>query len=113
MDIKKKAFIEAYKKAFGNISKACKAVGIDRKTFYNWKKDDSEFLDIIESIEPEEEFLDFIEDALVERIKDSDTTAIIFACKTKGKKRGYVERQEVTGKDGSKLFEVTIIDADK
>jgi hypothetical protein len=51
-----------------------------------------------------------VEDALVEKIKDKDTTAIIFACKTKLKKRGYVERQEITGADGKKVFEVKIVD---
>jgi hypothetical protein len=40
----------------------------------------------------------------------SNPAAIIFFLKTQGKSRGYVERQEVTGADGKKLFEVTIID---
>ena len=110
MDIKKKAFLEAYQKAFGNISKACKATSMDRGTFYDWKVKDAEFLAALESVEPEEDFADFVEDALVEKIRDKDTTAIIFACKTKLKKRGYVERQEITGADGKKFFEVTILD---
>jgi hypothetical protein len=31
----------------------------------------------------------------------TDTSAVIFFLKTRGKKRGYVERNEVTGKDGT------------
>ena len=32
-------------------------------------------------------------------------TAIIFFLKTRAKNRGYVERQEITGKDGDNLFQ--------
>ena len=32
-----------------------------------------------------------------------DASAVIFFLKTKGKKRGYVERNEVTGKDGAPI----------
>jgi hypothetical protein len=46
-------------------------------------------------------------------MKDGNMTAIIFYLKTQGKSRGYVERQEVTGADGKKLFEVTIVDGDQ
>ena len=94
MELKKKSFIEAFEKSFGNVSQACRSVGITRATFYNWKNDDPEFLEALEAIEPQEVFVDFAENALAKKIKDGDTTAIIFALKTKGKKRGYVERQE-------------------
>ena len=94
LDIKKKAFVDAYKKTYGNISKACEIVGINRGTFYNWEKNNKAFKKAIEDVEPEEEFLDFVEDALTKKIKSGDTTAIIFALKTKGKNRGYIERTE-------------------
>jgi phage antirepressor YoqD-like protein len=93
-NILKKGFIEAYQKSFGNISQSCKAVGIARQTYYNWLKDE-EFKTELKSIEPGELFLDFLESKLVERVNNGDTTATIFALKTKGKKRGYIERQEV------------------
>ena len=90
----KKGFIDAYQKSFGNISQSCKAVGIARQTYYNWLNDE-EFKTELKSIEPSELFLDFLESKLVERVNKGDTTATIFALKTKGKKRGYVERQEI------------------
>ena len=93
--LQKKAFIDAYGKTFGNITQSCKAADISRQTFYNWKENDLAFANEIETIEPAEQFIDFLESKLVQRINDGDTTAIIFALKTKGKKRGYVERMEV------------------
>ena len=103
MDKKKIDFIKSYGDAFGNITMAAKIAGIDRKTYYNWIEADPEFKAAIEAVEPNEVFVDFAENALIKRIQGGDTTAIIFALKTKGKKRGYVERQEVTGADGEAL----------
>jgi hypothetical protein len=34
----------------------------------------------------------------------------MFFLKTRGKKRGYVERTEITGGDGERLFSVEIVD---
>lgn len=94
-EFKKKAFIKAYKKAFGNVSQSCLAIGIDRSTYYDWIKKDEKFKKKIEEAEPQERFLDFLESKLVEQINGGNTTSIIFALKTKGKNRGYVERQEI------------------
>lgn len=102
-NLKKAAFIEAYVKAFGNVSRAAQAVGIRRETYYAWINEDAEFKAAISATEPEEVFIDFAENALARRIGKGDTTAIIFALKTKGKRRGYVERIEQTGKDGGPI----------
>lgn len=90
MDIKKKAMIEALEKNLGVISTACKAVGIDRKTHYNWLKDDEEYKEAVEAIP--DMALDFAENYLYKAIKDGNITATIFYLKTKGKDRGYIER---------------------
>ena len=92
MDLKKKHFVEAYQKAFGNISMACKAADVSRGAYYLWLEHDPEFKAAIEALEPEEIFLDFVENALAQKIAKGDTTAIIFALKTKGRKRGYQEK---------------------
>jgi len=103
LSLKKESFLKAYQKSFGNITIACKSLDISRQAFYKWKNTDSTFVKELEEIEPGEVFVDFCENALAKKIESGDTTAIIFALKTQGKKRGYIERTELTGKDGKDL----------
>ena len=110
--IKKKAAIEAFKKSFGNITMTCQAANTNRSTFYDWMRTDTVFKAAIENTEPEELFLDFCERALAGKIADKDITAIIFALKTKGKHRGYVERTEFTGRDGKDIVIKVIRDVE-
>ena len=91
--IKKNTFLAKYKSTLGNISASCEACGITRQTFYNWKENDQKFRQLVDQID--EESVDFAESALKKQIQDGDTTATIFYLKTKGKRRGYVEKQEV------------------
>jgi hypothetical protein len=91
---KKQKFLENYVKYFGNISKACEASGLRRSTFYLHLNKDPDFKKAIEDAEPEEVFIDFVESALVQKIKSGCTASIIFALKSKGKKRGWIERVE-------------------
>lgn len=96
-------------KAFGNLSLASKALGVDRVTLYKWIEQEGLEQAVVEGRNTR---LDFVESKLDQKIDSGDTTAIIFFLKTQGKSRGYVERQEVTGLNGQKLFEVTIVDGD-
>ena len=89
----KSTFIEVFENKGGNIDASCKAFGISRQTFYNWKSDDQDFADKISNVQ--EGLIDFVESKLMENIKDNDTTSTIFYLKTKGKSRGYTERQEI------------------
>lgn len=100
-DINKKALIEALESTLGVVTSACKKVGLSRNTFYEYCKQDTEFKKQVDDIE--NIALDFVESQLHKQISDGNTTATIFYLKTKGKKRGYVERQELTGKDGKDL----------
>jgi hypothetical protein len=76
-------------------------VGVDRTTFYNYYNADEEFRAAVDAID--DIALDFAESQLHKRIQNGDTTATIFFLKTKGKKRGYVERTELTGADGGTI----------
>jgi hypothetical protein len=89
----KKALIEALEKSLGVVTTACKLVGIARSTFYEYVKDDPEFAEAVKDIN--EVTIDFAESQLHKQIKDGNTTATIFYLKTKGKKRGYVEKTEI------------------
>lgn len=51
--------------------------------------------------------LDFAESKLLQLLDMGDKTAIIFYLKCKGKSRGYIERQELTGEDGSPIAVTT------
>ena len=49
------------------------------------------------------------EHALYKNVKDGDQKAIEFLLSTKGKKRGYSTRHEITGEDGAEIkFNVNI-----
>ena len=126
LEPKKAKFIEVLMVNVGNVSKACSAFGIERKTFYNWKNNDPIFEKEVENIE--ESLIDFTESKLFEKISGTvhinetidtetkfidgeavsfekkriqtiqtppDTSAITFFLKTKGKLRGYSEKQEI------------------
>lgn len=96
-DIQKKAMIEALEKSLGVVTTACKSVGIARSTHYEWYASDEDYKKAVDSVA--DIALDFAESKLHKNIENGDTTATIFYLKTKGKKRGYIERveQEITG----------------
>lgn len=106
-EISKEAFIIAYKENFGNISISCEAAGVGRGQYKSWLASDPEFGKRLAEIEPEEIMLDFGEQKLMERIARGDTLATMFLLKTKGKRRGYIERQEVAH-EGDVVKQITI-----
>jgi hypothetical protein len=106
-DISKEAFIIAYKENFGNITIACESAGVGRGQYKSWCDKDSEFRQRLAEIEPEEIMLDFGEHKLMERIAKGDTLATMFLLKTKGKRRGYIERQEVAH-EGDVVKQITV-----
>jgi hypothetical protein len=104
----KKAMLQALEKSLGVVTSACKAVGINRSTHYEWLKTDEEYKKEVEDVE--NIALDFAESQLHKQIKEGNTSGTIFYLKTKGKKRGYVERQEVHQETTYKSLDINIID---
>lgn len=113
-DINKKGMIEALKKSLGVVKTACEVVGISRQTHYRWLEEDPDYKQSTDDIG--EDAIDFVESKLFEKIEGISVaqgtddegkpkvytvppsdTAIIFYLKTKGKKRGYIERTELAG----------------
>ncbi|MCP4988543.1 MAG: hypothetical protein GY928_21565 [Colwellia sp.] len=88
----KKAMLEALEKSLGIVTTACKTVGIARGTHYVWMKEDDDYRASVEGLE--NVALDFAESQLHRQMKENNTSATIFYLKTRGRKRGYVERQE-------------------
>ena len=84
--------IEELKSQMGVVTGAAKQVGISRACHYKWMNEDPEYkleVDHIEDIA-----LDFAEGMLFKMMQDKTPSAIIFYLKTKGKKRGYIEKSE-------------------
>lgn len=89
---KKALMIEALGATF-NVTASCRKVNIDRSTHYDWLKKDPAYKEAYETV-PEIR-VDFYENALDKLVSQGNPTAIIFALKSKGKHRGWVERQEM------------------
>lgn len=97
----------------GILSDIAANIGVERVTIYAWCEEDPEFKQALE--DSRERFIDLAESNLrklvagvpaIEKdengnnrfvgwIERPSETSIIFTLKTRGKKRGYVERQEV------------------
>ncbi len=93
-----KQVAQALLDANGILAQAAKNLGCTRQTVYNYINKHETVKAAYE--EANETTIDFVESKLMEQVRVGNITAIIFFLKTKGRNRGYVERQEVTGKDG-------------
>ena len=101
---KKEAMLEALEKSLGIVSTAAKMANIDRSTHYAWMKADEEYKKAVESIQ--DGVLDFAESHLYKLVKEGNPAATIFMLKTRGKKRGYIERQEIEVQEKLSLIHI-------
>jgi hypothetical protein len=91
--ILKKKLLAALEDSLGIVTTACLAVGCNRETYYSYRNSDPEFKEKTEAIG--DVALDFVESSLFKQIKAGDGAPTIFYLKTKGRNRGYIERQEI------------------
>jgi len=110
--IKKESLLKSLEQSLGVVTVACREANIPRSTYYKWLKEDQVFAEQVQDIE--NVALDFAESKLHNQIDENNTSATIFYLKTKGKARGYVERQEITGAEGMPTnFQIEIIGSNK
>lgn len=114
----KKALLQALEKTLGVVTSACKAANLSRDTYYTYYNNDEKFKEAVDELS--NKALDFVESKLFERIDGyehpedkvfihngkplivpmikhypPDPASMIWYLKTKGKKRGYIEKSEI------------------
>ena len=101
---------EAIRSQKGLLSMAANRLGCGYTTVWNYSQKYPEVKQAIE--ESKESMLDLAEGKLFQEINAGNMTAIIFFLKTKGKARGYSERQEITGAEGGPVMgRVVVVDS--
>lgn len=85
----------------GNISKVSKMLRRSRRSVANFVARSVLLSDLQEDLY--EEFLDGVEESARDLAEQKDPGFIKFVLSTKGKGRGYVTRNELTGKDGENM----------
>jgi hypothetical protein len=100
---KPKQIIEALEKSKGYISQAAKVLGCSYQTVCKYRDKYPEVKEALFALEEEE--LDFTESKLHENINAGKEASIFFKLKTKGKHRGYIEKQEheISGRPGEQI----------
>lgn len=104
---KKETLLKALEKSLGVVTTACQKTDVSRATYYRWLEEDEEFATQAKAIQ--DVALDFAESKLFEQIQDGSTAATIFYLKTKGKRRGYIERQELEHTGGEKPVNIKLV----
>lgn len=104
--MKTRDIVKEIRKEAGNVTAVADTLGISRMTMYRKIRKSPVLQAAIE--EARESSLDKVEHVLHQKAADGEPWAVCFYLKTQGKRRGYVERQEVTGAEGGRLIiEVT------
>lgn len=92
---------EALVETKGSVYLAAQSLDCSHTTIYRYIAENKELAELKEFYD--EEATDIAVLKLREAIIDGDPWAVKFQLSTKGKNRGYVERQEVTGADGNDI----------
>lgn len=107
----KAEFLTILEKTGGMVASACRNANISRVTFYKWRNSDDEFAQKVDDIKELQK--DAAEALILKKMKDGDTSMLIFYAKTQMKDRGYVERRELVGRDGKDLIKQDEVDLSK
>ena len=96
-----KKMVEAIHESKGMVYIAARKMGCAANTIYNYA---AEYKEVQQAIDEERGMMvDTAELALWKAVQNGEAWAVSLTLKMLGKNRGYVERQEITGKDGGAI----------
>lgn len=99
---KAEEFLVAYERSACNVSVACKAIDIERCTFYDWKKKYPKFRKAVEDIE--QGIIDMAESQLAINIRNGKETSLFFFLCNRAKARWKnIQQIQHTGSDGEAI----------
>lgn len=105
--LNEKQVLEKIVEAKGNIASVARAFGVSRQAAHKFIHSRPALVEAVDAAT--EEMLDNAESKLYVEAMNGNTAALIFLLKTRGKRRGYVERIEQTGADGKDLGPSVVI----
>jgi hypothetical protein len=95
----------------GNVAAIARALHVQRNTIYDHIAKSPKLAKMLE--DSRQTMLDNVESSLYREVLGGNVTAMIFWLKTQGKRRGWVERTEVTGADGGPIEYVNESELDR
>ena len=117
--MRKRALLDALEKTYGIVSTACRMIGVARITHYDWMKEDESYREAVEELNnvaldhSESKLHQLIEGVWVTKEgddgepaiyqKEPNVAAVIFHLKSRGKKRGYIEKEAEKPADTERL----------
>lgn len=86
----------------GNVAAIARKLGVSRATIHKRIQESAALRSAID--DARETMVDNVESALYREVLNGNVTAMIFWLKTQGKRRGWVERTEITGADAGPVI---------
>ncbi|WP_020476476.1 hypothetical protein [Zavarzinella formosa] len=86
----------------GNVSACSRAFGVSRTTVHEFIRKHPDLQAAVR--DARESLIDVAESVLYKAVLNGEAWAVCFTLKTQGRFRGYVQRQEHTGRDGEAII---------
>ena len=104
--LNKQKLREALDASLGIVTEACDKAQLSRTQHYKWYKEDIKYRYAVDSIE--NKFIDFAETHLKNQIASGSVQATTFFLRTRGRKRGYAEKQDIDITSGNEPIKINI-----
>lgn len=104
-------FIRLFPANSWNIGRTMEAIGMSRRTYYEWLDNNELFKQTIEDFK--EDLVDIAEQTMIRAMeRENSVDAAKFMLKYLGRKRGYTDRTEIDITSGNKPITINIIKPD-